>query len=288
MIRQQTIQQHAITDDSYQQLYQHGLEMLSEAFNLPHPVLRAGLNVLLQTPAHHVTRTALRFDALTAQHDTLREASRWLVREYTRSLTVTGIAHVPADGPVIIASNHPGIVDMMAVYDQLPRVDVRPIAKTRKLLQLLPHVRQQLIFVGDDTALSTLRHAIQHLQAGGALLTFPRGEIEPDPALYPTKALHSLGGWSASLDVLARYVPDVVIIPAVVRGVISESAQRHLLARLYQDRAARDYVAATLQIIQPRYSDTHVRVQFGKSLHGNHATTANTRQTIADLMCQPL
>jgi hypothetical protein len=69
-------------------------------------------------------------------------------------------------------------------------------------------------------------------------------------------------------------VPDLTILPAAVSGVISLNALRHPLARMYRSVKQREWVAATLQVMLPRYRDTHVTVRFGQAVrHSAHPSS---------------
>src|SRR5688500_14285845 len=119
--------------------------------------------------------------------------------------------------------------------------------------------------MADETAasrLGVLRSGVRHLRAGGALLTFPAGRIEPDPAVLPGAAA-SLEQWSASLALFARLVPDATIVPAIVSGVLSRAALRNPLIYIRRREQDRQWLAATLQVGLKHYQDVRVRVAFG-------------------------
>ena len=59
----------------------------------------------------------------------------------------------------------------------------------------------------------------------------PQGEIEPDPSVLPG-AVESLHQWSESIGLFVRLAPEARIVPAIVSGVLSASAQCHLITRL--------------------------------------------------------
>jgi putative hemolysin len=95
------------------------------------------------------------------------------------------LARVPADGPLIVAANHPlGGVDGLVLGAALRRVrgDVRLLAN--HLLARVPELRDTCFFVdpfdGPDTAarnLTGLRAAHLWVKHGGALVIFPAGEV---------------------------------------------------------------------------------------------------------------
>ena len=236
---------------------------MTRAFKLDplHRILRW----MFHTPARRITKTAFFYDQLVGSAG-LAAGSVWLLEQFTRSVEVYG-EFSPVQGPLLIVSNHPGLVDAMAIFAQVQRADLRILAAERPILRLLPNMMRYLIFVPDQSQgrLSAVRAAAAHLRSGGALLNFPGGRIEPDPALHADAAT-SLSNWSDSIDLLARLAPDLTILPVVVSGVISRGALMHPLARLYRTSKQREWVAATLQVMFPRYRDTDVVVRFGKPL----------------------
>lgn len=233
-----------------------------------------GLARLQATPLRHLLRPVARRFALTAAEFDVRvglhglpAGSEWLVHQMTAGLQVTGQTHVPSHGPVVVLSNHPGMTDTVALFSALAqRPDLRVMALDRPFLRALPHVARQLIFLPEDAAglAAALRAGARHLKNGGVLLTFPAGEIEPDPATFGTaRAIDSLRHWTDSYALFARLVPRTVFVPALVQGVISPEAQRHPLTRLRRTPRDREKMAAALQVTLARYRELQVRVCFG-------------------------
>ena len=236
-----------------------------------------GLPWLRGTPLRHAFRPAARRFALTAhEFDTrvgaqgLAQGSAWLMGRMTAGIVTSGLAHVPAQGPVLILANHPGMTDTVALFTSLAsRHDLRVIASDRPFLRALPNVARQLIFLPEEDEggrMAVVRAAARHLQDGGALLTFPAGEIEPDPAAFGTqRAVASLQSWSSSYTVFARLAPRTRFVPALVSHVISPDAQRHPLTLLRRSARDKEKLAAALQVALPRYRDRVARVAFGPS-----------------------
>lgn len=235
------------------------MTMFAEAFKLPYG--QHVLARLLRQVARGTARHALEFDHLAAEN--LQAPSRYLVDVMSEGLTVRGVEHIPTQGPVLITCNHPGIFDAMAVFATLARTDVKVIARPRNLLDALPNVRRHIIFVPEEGGLAVLRESLRYLAEGGLLVTFPRGGIEPDPSLYPQTAAESLAHWSASVNLLTKYIPNLTVIPAAVGGVVSTRARSSWLARRYRTDADRDWVAATLQFMLPAYRDVEPVVVYG-------------------------
>ncbi|GAB4472620.1 MAG: 1-acyl-sn-glycerol-3-phosphate acyltransferase [Anaerolineae bacterium] len=241
---------------------------LFRSFKLDH--IRRGrglLRAIFYLPARRFARAVAEYDRRVGEHG-LAEGARWILRYMSNRVQVHGAEHVPTEGPLLLLSNHPGLTDTMALFSSIPRGDLRIIAAVRPFLRELPNTSRQLIEVDEaDTAQRTgvLREAIAHLRAGGAVLTFPAGRIDPDPAVAPG-ALDALATWSPSIALFARQVPQAVILPVLVSGVISAPALRHPITRLYRSKADREWAAATLQLLLPWYRRVTVSVAFGQPL----------------------
>src|SRR5215208_3711940 len=104
-----------------------------------------------------------------------------------RRVAVEGRENVPREGPLLIAANHPGLGDSLALFATIPRTDLRVVAAVRPLLDALPNTSRYLLTVAEASPgrFGLVRAATRHLRDGGAVLTFPGGRIEPDPAVLP-------------------------------------------------------------------------------------------------------
>lgn len=253
-----------------------GVETLTE-LNVVDLLDSMGLSRLRATPVRRLFRPAARRFARTAhEFDTrvgvqgLAQGSAWLMSRMAGGLVTSGLEHVPSQGPVVILANHPGMTDTVALFTSLAsRPDLRVIALDRPFLRALPNVARQLIFLPAEEEggrMAVLRAAARHLQDGGALLTFPAGEIEPDPATFgPQRALASLHGWSSSYTLFARLAPQTLFVPALVSHVVSPASQRHPLTLLRRTAVDKQKLAAALQVVLPRYRKLAARVTFGPS-----------------------
>jgi hypothetical protein len=217
---------------------------------------------LASFPARRLSRKIMRCDDLVGQHG-LAAAGRYILDEFTGSTHFEGRQHVPRCGPMLAVANHPGMVDAMAIWVALARrPDLRIIAADREILELVPNIRSKLFLVDPRTncRAGVLRDAANHLRQGGALLTFPAGTIEPDPSV---RVAGPLAGWSDSSALFVRLVPQTVVLPIAVSGVISTTAHRHRLAKCFADPKEREWAAATLQILCRHLRDTQTRVVIG-------------------------
>lgn len=223
-------------------------------------------------PAFIFAREIRAFDDDIARRG-IRKAAGALLGRYARRYDVTGVEGIPPTGPVLILSNHPGITDTLALLSAIPRADLKVLAADRPFLRAVPAAAGSLIFLSDqkEQRVSAVRQAMRHLTDGGALLTFPAGAIEPDPAVLPGAA-DSLARWGSSVLLFVRRVPETTVLPVVVSGVLAPGAQRHPLTLLRRKGAERERLAAMLQVVTntlfPWVWRVHVTVAFLPPLDG--------------------
>jgi len=191
------------------------------------------------------------FDTAVGERAQLAGAAQALLGAYyIKALHVAGRGHIPAQGPALFLSNHPGMADTVSLCAAINRPDLKILAQRRPFLESLPNTARHMFFVDDNLGKRViLAHEVAaHLRAGGAVLTFPAGGIEPDPDVADG-ALLSLNDWTDSARLIARMAPQTKLVPVLVRGVIWDKAARHWLARLKRGRAAREKCAAALQLL---------------------------------------
>lgn len=267
------------------------LDLLTR-INVDDLLASTGLGFLRRTPLRWLFwPAARRFARLVHEFDNrvgeqgLAKGSEWLLLRMTGGMRVQGLDQVPASGPVCVLANHPGMTDTVALFVSLARrPDLRVIAMDRPFLRALPNVARQLIFLPEDEAgrLSVVRAGVKHLKQGGALLTFPAGEIEPDPGAFGRRAaIESLNNWSDSHAVFGRLVPETPIVPAIVSHVVSARAQLNPLTRLRRTPEDREKLAAVLQVMWRPYQRQVVKVAFG-SRQVVPADGASATQAIVD------
>ncbi len=199
------------------------------------------------------------------------EASRNIMRKmWVQDVRAHGLEHVPAKEPVLFLSNHPGMSDTVSLFAAINRPDLKIIALHRPFLELMVNTTAQLFFIDDDPNKRTnaVRQVANHLRAGGSVLTFPAGEIEPDPDVY-AGALDSLDTWTDSAGVFLRFARDAKIVPVLVSRVVWEKTARHWIPRLKRARAEREKLAAALQLLIVLTRDARpntVHVRFAKPI----------------------
>lgn len=258
------------------------LNDLVAAFGWEHsPMLRRLVRFVFRGAAGKFARQMVSFDGQVGLNG-LPEGARQALRGYVKDVRVFGQENLPASGPVLYLSNHPGMTDTLCLFAALHRPDLRIIALRRPFLQALPNVSKQLIFLSDDAAdrMGAVRKAASHLREGGAVLTFPAGEIEPDPDVY-AGAYESLDRWLDSAGVFMRFAPETKIVPVLVRNVLWSKAVRHPLTHIRSGRSERERLGASFQLLMQILFDIRpvtVKVQvappIGLSEIGSAATAA--------------
>lgn len=265
------------------------LDDLVESFGWQkQPLLASMLRALFNHPARKFAQQMVEYDELVGQVG-LHEASlRTLKRRYVRELRVHGRENVPTNGPILVLSNHPGMADTVSLFAAVNRPDLRIIAMHRPFLSSLVNVSKQLSYISDDPGerMRAVRQVSSHLRAGGAALTFPAGQIEPDPAVH-TGALESLDSWTDSSAIFLRFAPETKIVPVLVSGVIWEKTARHWLTRLKQTREEQERFAVALQLLAMIVRDarpTTVHVHIGKPITAEEAGSADMEHLHKKLM----
>lgn len=271
------------TDQLSELIRINGDDLLT-AFGVNDARIRDFVRPVVYWPAKRFAHEVIAFDQ-RVESEGLQQASAWLLPQFSPQYRFEGLEHIPASGPLLLVSNHPGLSDALALFTAISRNDLMVIAADRDFLRALPNVSRHLLSVteGTNERFGLLRRVTRHLRNGGMVLTFPAGKIEPDPALERQAALDSLDTWSQSLGLFARSVEGLQIVPAIVAGVISARAKNHPLTRLRRTKKDRDWLGATLQILWPPYRDTPLLLQFGPAQSVSEANQAEqaAAQTIA-------
>ncbi|OGO39212.1 MAG: hypothetical protein A2W35_16955 [Chloroflexi bacterium RBG_16_57_11] len=181
----------------------------------------------------------------------LAEAARRLLPRFVDDVKVIGVENIPIQGPLLVASNHPGAYDSVAILANLPRADLKVVVSDVSLLHSLPALDERSIYTLDGVhgRMTTLRNIIRHLHSGGSVLIFATGFVDPDPEVLPG-AEEKLGEWSPSLSLALRYVPEAKILPTIVSGVLSPASLHSPLLRMQKEAWKQRKLAEFLQVIQ--------------------------------------
>ena len=219
----------------------------------------------------------LEFDE-TAGRLGLAEGGRQTIQCYVRSLRL--FSQPLPDTPILALSNHPGMMDTLALFAALDRPDLKIIAVERPFLKSLTNTSKQLFFLTKDPVarMALIRKVSGHLRSGGDALTFPAGKIEPDANVYPG-ALDALADWTDSVGVFIRLAPETAILPVLVRGVIWEKTARNPLTLLKKSKVEQEKFAAALQLLAHvvwNMKSLDVSVQIGNPITVNQLGSKET------------
>jgi 1-acyl-sn-glycerol-3-phosphate acyltransferase len=232
--------------------------------------LRFILNPLFHWPAGRFSQVAAHFDQDVSQYG-FREAVRRILPWFASDYKAIGVENIPRQGPLLLASNHPGTCDSLVITANIPRDDLKIIVTGIPFVQGLPCAAEHLIYVpreGPGRA-NVIRQAIRHLKNDGAVLIFPSGTIDPDPELAPDPEI-TFERWSPSVEMMLRYVPQARVLLSMVSGVLSSNWVRHPLTRLGNEAVKQRRIAEFMQVIQqmifPQSVEIHPTVTFGEPL----------------------
>lgn len=181
-----------------------------------------------------------------APYGTGRALANWC-----REVQERGRERVPPEGPLLVVSNHAGAYDSFVICSQLGRRDFKAISSDIAFFKHLPHVAAHAIFLTDRTGdrMTAARAGIRHLQNGGALLVFGTGLIDPDPAVYPDAESH-IEGWSPSIDLFLRRLPETQLLVTICSGVVSPKWARHPITWLRHTGWQKRRLAEFGQVLQ--------------------------------------
>ena len=236
---------HVLTENLIQEMI--------KALALPQTkAIRRIVGSLLGGAVHRFTGLASELDAVVAQ-DGLAGGARWLLPRFVKTHSAHGIRNIPPEGPLVIASNHPAFVDSVLISAHVPRADYRVIIGEIPFFKHLPNLSRNAIFAPspDDSMgrMQVVREVIRHLKNGGAILIFPRGGIEADPAWMPDSDAE-FDHWSRSLEIFLKHVPDTQVLVTIVSGVISKRAMHHPITWFRRARPDRQRLAFIYQFIR--------------------------------------
>lgn len=222
--------------------------------------LRRSIGPLFRLPSHRFAQIAATFDRWVAEYG-FHEAAMRVLPVFAQSVEANNVENIPKEGPLLITSNHPGTCDSLVIAANIPRPDLKIVATGVPFVQGLRNAANHLIYTSRDVygQMMVVRSAIRYLQQGGAVLIFPTGRIEPDPALSP-EAADEFNKWSPSLEVMLRHAPQTRVLLTVVSGVLSARWRWDPIVRLIRDEHKQRSVAEFLQVIQQMIFPNSVHV----------------------------
>lgn len=186
---------------------------------------------------------------------TLYETAGRAIQSFSDGLVVNNQGEIPLSGPLLVVANHPGLADILGVVASLKREDVKIVAQQKGFMRVLRNINRHMLTIEPDSTfkLNVIREIIQALHDGMAVIIFPCGCLEPDPAIVP-RALESLEGWSDSIGVFLNKVPETKVLPLLVSNVLTEKAWNSRFAKLGRNQKRRQQFASVVQFIAQRFS----------------------------------
>lgn len=201
-------------------------------------------------PTHIFGRIMAGVDRIVEEQG-VPEAAKRLLKYFVDDIQAKGKENIPLEGPVLIASNHPGAYDSVAILSCLPRKDIKMVVSDIPFLRSLPAASRQMVYAtpGIQGRMTAVRGVMRQMQEGGALMIFPSGLVDPDPDVLPD-AEKELDSWSGSLGLVMKRVPETRIIVTIASGVLSPACLRNPLTRLPKKEWEKRKLAEFLQVIQ--------------------------------------
>ncbi len=231
------------------------------------------LGPLFRLPASRFARILARAD------DEIRLAglpggARSILRDFALEPRVWGAERIPQAGPLIVASNHPGAYDSLAIMASVPRPDLKVVISDVGFTRALAVAGKHFVYALNTPAgrAQALRSSLRHLADGGALLIYPHTEVEPDPETGPGAA-EALDEWSRSLELMLRHVPGTRLQVAIASGILLPRFIHSPLVRIRRSPARRQKLAEFLQVawqmVFPRRVRPRVHLSFAAPVAGS-------------------
>jgi hypothetical protein len=206
---------------------------------------------LFDIPAGRFARLASAWDEQIDRNGAAA-GCRWLLPRLARDIQVRGAETIPASGPVLLVSNHPGAFDGVTIIANLPRDDFKIIISDVPFFRMMTGASRYMIYMNwgqPQDRTQTVRSAIRWLQSGGLLFIFPSGLVNPDPACMPGVE-ESLATWSNSIDLFLRKAPGARLVCAAISGVITKRFLDNPFARRQKTDEQRIKTAEYLEFAQ--------------------------------------
>jgi hypothetical protein len=199
-------------------------------------------------PSQRMSRLLVDLDRNIAQNGWNLAVNQFL-HHFVTSVHLHGEGTIPKNGPLMVVCNHPASYDVVILAACIQRDDLKILVSDIPIVQMLPNIAKHSIPVPYNIPdrLQTVRSAIQHLNNNGAILLFPRGNVEPDPVVSPG-AEQSLSGWSPSIELFLRRVPQTISVVAIASGVLSGKWFNNPLIKRWKKYEQRQKVAEIFQI----------------------------------------
>lgn len=226
--------------------------------------------LLFSLPARKFTRIVVELENAVAEGGPAFGAQK-MYPYFFEKMNTSGSERVPQKGPVILAANHPGGMESIAQIGLAGRNDLRVISSDVNFLRPLPAIVDCLIPITNEVKVrfSALKEAIDHLQAGGCLLIYPSGSLDPDPRYFSNAKMH-IKRWSRSLEVFIKKIPGLSIVPIITSNVLHEKFLFNKIVMTQKYRMDRQRAAEFLQTLNMMFFKgrrINVEMSFGAPVH---------------------
>jgi hypothetical protein len=240
--------------------------------------LRAGgwqqraLAAALRRPIDPIARLFSDIDA-TIGRDGIDAGFAKLLARFVKDPRIDGAVNLPGNGPLIIASNHPGAYDVLLIGATLGRRDLSIMTSTVPLFRVMASFHEHTIEVGDtpQEGMQAIRQSVRRLRDGGALLIFPSRSVDPDPDVLPG-AREALAIWQPGIEALVNLVPHAAVVLAIASGVLAPRWINNPLVRLrrveWQRRKLAEMLQVGQQIVRPQTAKLSPRLTFASPTSG--------------------
>lgn len=228
------------------------------------------LRPLVWKPMFRFSELATVFEHRLVQ-DGWQKASAWFISHFVDQVRSLGAELLPTEGPLVVASNHPGAYDSLVISAMVPRDDLKIISSDIPFVKKLPDTSQHMIFSDRDphARMQAARQALRHLKSGGALLVFARGTMDPDPAFMPNTEVE-LTRWTSSLGMFLRNIPQARIAVSIISGVLCPKFINHPSTYFRRGRVNKQRLSEFFQVMNQLMSPGKLMVtpnlSFGKAL----------------------
>ncbi len=206
-------------------------------------------SAILRPAARRFARLGVEFDR-AVESGGLPGASRTILPRFIRSYETRGAENVPAEGPLIVASNHPAAYDGLVILASMPRNDMKLVLSDVPFTRSMKATSRYLIYVSETEPASRARallSMIHHLEDGGGLLIFPSGTVDPEIS-FMDGASQALGDWSNSLGIFLERVPQTRVVSTIVSGVLLPFFFRNPISQFPHSLKEKRKLAEMLQI----------------------------------------
>jgi hypothetical protein len=146
------------------------------------------------------------------------------LENFVTDVRLQGEKNIPSQGPLMVVCNHPAAYDVAILAASIKRDDLKILGSDVQIIRMLPNLNEHAITVPYNipSRLETVRNTIRQLQ--------------------------SLAGWSPSIELFLRRVPETISVVAMASGVLSARWYKNPLINIWKKYEQRQKVAEIFQI----------------------------------------